>query len=630
MNKKHKSDITNFGYLGRNFQVRLLAHILTDHRFGNSILDILTPTYFDDEFLKIIAASIIDAWGEDEYIPDHIGLEIRLMDDIKNEQVRELVRVAFEEVKNASLAGDIDIKKRALNFCKQQALKETVGKIQNLIDKGDIDRYHECEDLLRKALEVGDNKDDSIDVFNGIDEVLDDDFRKPIPTGIHGLDIHMDGGLADSELGVILAPFGVGKTSMVTKIANTAKNMGKNVLQIFFEDNPKVIQRKHLTCWYNQIEDFPNININELKDYKEDVKKVAFEQKNKPGVIKLKKFPSDGTTIPKIRQYVRKLIASGFRPDMILLDYIDCVLPSRKFDDQYAGEGNVMRQFETMLSEFEVTGWTCVQGNRCLALDTKVDILNKGLIEIGDVKEGDKILTHKGYKDVIKVFEVQKRPVYKIKTRGGKEIKASAKHKFPTNKGLLSIDTGLEFGVKLLINSGVINTSKIKEVTLNLDDFNLDEIISIELIGEKDTVDISVEDTQMFYANEIYTHNSSLNAERVDSTMIGGSIKRGQIGHFIVSIAKTLDQKEEGTATMAILKSRFGKDGIIFEDCIFDNGKLIIDTSGAGNGKTFIEAKKESKKYENDRIASVLTTRKKMIEKAKNEVFDEVEGKKNN
>lgn len=484
---KKKNDNINFGYLGRDFQVRLLAHLLTDHHFANSILDILTPSYFDDEFLKIIAASIIDAWEEHEYIPDYAAVEIRLMGDIKNEQVRKLAKIAFEEVKTAPLIGDEDIKKRAMNFCKQQALKDTVDKIQKIIDTGDVDRYHECEDLLRKALEVGDNKDDAVDVFHGLDDVLADDFRKPIPTGIGGLDLYMDGGLAASELGVILAPFGVGKTTMVTKIANTAKNMGKNVLQIFFEDNPKVIQRKHLTCWYNQLEGVPNITINELKDHKEVVKEVAAEHKAKAGVIKLKKFPSDGTTIPKIRQYVRKLIASGFRPDIILLDYIDCVQASRKYDDQNHAEGNVMRQFETMLSEFNVTGWTCVQGNR-----------------------------------------------------------------------------------------------------------------------------------------------SSLNASTVDSTMIGGSIKRGQIGHFIVSIAKTLEQKEEGTATMAILKSRFGKDGIIFENCIFDNGRVVIDTTNAGNGKTFIEMKKESNKYENERVGSLLSKRKKLIEKAKKEAFDEVEQQRDN
>ena len=63
-------------------------------------------------------------------------------------------------------------------------------------------------------------------------------------------------------------------------------------------------------------------------------------------------------------------------------------------------------------------------------------------------------------------------------------------------------------------------------------------------------------------------NRSSINADVVDSGMIGGSIKKGQIGHFILSIAKSLQQKEDGLATMAILKSRFGKDGMIFQDIL--------------------------------------------------------------
>ena len=28
------------------------------------------------------------------------------------------------------------------------------------------------------------------------------------------------------------------------------------------------------------------------------------------------------------------------------------------------GEGNVMRQFETMIAELDIAGWTAIQGNR--------------------------------------------------------------------------------------------------------------------------------------------------------------------------------------------------------------------------------------------------------------------------
>jgi hypothetical protein len=118
---------------------------------------------------------------------------------------------------------------------------------------------------------------------------------------------------------------------------------------------------------------------------------------------------------------------------------------------------------------------------------------------------------------------------------------------------------------------------------LNLEDFELDEIESIELIGEEETIDITVEDTHMFYANDIYTHNSAISSTIVESDQMGGSIKKGQIGHFIVSIAKSLEQKENGTANMAILKSRFGKDGLVFEDIVFNNGTIQIEMTGKSN-----------------------------------------------
>jgi hypothetical protein len=174
------------------------------------------------------------------------------------------------------------------------------------------------------------------------------------------------------------------------------------------------------------------------------------------GNIILKKFSSDGTTIPVIRQYIRKLTAQGFKPDIVLLDYIDCVEPSRRFDDVNQGEGSVMRQFETMLGELDIAGWTAVQGNR-----------------------------------------------------------------------------------------------------------------------------------------------GSINADVVYADQMGGSIKKGQIGHFIVSIAKSLDQKENGTATMAILKSRFGKDGMIFTDIKFDNGSIQIDMDaevGAKSGTEYLKKLEADKK----------------------------------
>jgi nucleoside-triphosphatase THEP1 len=447
-------------YLGYDYQIRLIAQILNDKKFANNILDIIDPNYFEDETIRFIVARIKDAKMVDDIVIDISSLEIRMLADATNEQQRKYVLAQINKIREANLEDGFFIQDKAMNFCKQQELMKSMVEINKIISKGDSDNYPMLESILRKAIEHGDSKDDGMNIFDGIEHVLVDDFRNPIPTGIKGLDEIMDGGLSKGELAVILAPFGVGKTTMMTKLANTAMKTGYNVLQIFFEDNPKVIQRKHLSCW-------SGIDLNSLALHKEELMEMVNTMTTGKGVLQLKKFPSDGTTIPIIRQYIRKLIASGFRPDIVLLDYIDCVEPSRKFDDINAGEGSVMRQFESMLSELDIAGWTAVQGNR-----------------------------------------------------------------------------------------------------------------------------------------------TSIGAEVVQADQMGGSIKKGQIGHFIVSIAKTLDQKENGTATMAILKSRFGKDGIVFSDIKFDNARIQIDMGEDSTPRSQTEHKIEKTQQSQAKVNAFFDAKK--------------------
>lgn len=464
-----KIDRDKLGYLGFDYQLRLVSQILTDNQFASSIIDIINPNYFEDPYLKVIVNVIKEAKQQDDIIPDIGSIEFRLLEDVKNEKQKQSALIQLGKLKTANLNDTLKVQDIAMKFCKQQELKKALKEIERIMEMGDLDKFPECESIIRKALDHGDAKDDGIDIFHNINKVLDVDFRKPIRTGIKGLDDVMNGGLSKGELAVILAPFGVGKTTMMTKLANTAMLDGKKVLQIFFEDKIEVIQRKHLACW-------SGIELNSLADHESELLEMVSLLKDgnteSGGQLKLKKFSSDGTTIPVIRQYIRKLIASGFRPDLVLLDYIDCVEPSKKFDDVNAGEGSVMRQFEAMLADLDMAGWTAVQGNR-----------------------------------------------------------------------------------------------------------------------------------------------SSIGSEVVQSDQMGGSIKKGQIGHFIVSVAKTLDQKEARTATIAILKSRFGPDGIIFSDIVFDNSRIQIEMSPSNMlGQTSGEYKKTTEQNKQNRIREVFEARQKLKE----------------
>jgi replicative DNA helicase len=234
--------------------------------------------------------------------------------------------------------------------------------------------------------------------------------------------------------------------------------LGYNVLQIFFEDNPKIIQRKHITLW-------TGMHPDDLTENREDViEKVRHIQSTRKNKLIMKKLPSDTVTMNQIKNQVRKMIAEGNKVDMVILDYIDCVVPDKMLGDEWKSEGSVMRAFEAMCHELDIAGWTATQGNR-----------------------------------------------------------------------------------------------------------------------------------------------NSISSDVVTTDQMGGSIKKAQVGHVIITIAKSLQQKEMNLATIAITKSRIGKDGIVFENCKFDNAMLEIDTE---QSVTFLGLEEQKEDRNRNRIKELLEKKK--------------------
>ena len=348
----------NFDYLGNTFQLQLINQLITDKEFAQSIIDVLEASYFDNKYFKLIVQMIREYHSKYQSSPNFETLEQIAKTEISQELVLKIVVDTIKQVQDAPFEGSPFVQEKALKFCKQQELQKAMDRAQKIINQGDFESYDQVEGMVREALQVGERETGITEVFSGLDDVLNDDFRHPIPMGITGIDRLLKGGLAKGEIGVILAPTGVGKTTLMTKIANSAFNMGYNVLQIFFEDNPKIIQRKHFTIW-------TGIEPDNLSIRREEVISKVDEIKNTmPNKLILKKLPSDTITLNQIKNQVRKMIADGTKIDMITLDYIDCVVPENVKTDEWKAEGSVMRHFEAMCHELEIAGWTATQGNR--------------------------------------------------------------------------------------------------------------------------------------------------------------------------------------------------------------------------------------------------------------------------
>ena len=451
----------NFGYLGNTFQIQLINQLILNKEFARAIVDVLDSKYFDNQYFKIITQMIKEYYIKYESVPTFETLDQLTRSEISSDSARKIVLDTLIQIRDVSFEGHQFVIEKALKFCKQQELQKVMTKAQKIIDKGDFESYDQLEEMVNKALQVGEIDEAEHDVFTNLDQVLDEDYRHPIPMGIAGIDNLFKGGLAKGELGVILAPTGVGKTTVLTKICNHAFNLGYNVLQIFFEDNPKIIQRKHFTLW-------TGIAPDELSFHKDVVmEKVRDIKENTTNKLILKKYASDTLTMNQIKNQIRKMIAEGTKIDMISLDYIDCVVPDKNLGDEWKSEGSVMRGFEAMCHELDVAGWTATQGNR-----------------------------------------------------------------------------------------------------------------------------------------------SSISSDVVTTDQMGGSIKKAQVGHVIITVAKSLQQKEMKLATIAITKSRIGRDGVVFENCKFDNELMEIDTESS---VTFLGLEEQKEERNRNRVNELLAKRKQQI-----------------
>jgi hypothetical protein len=113
-------------------------------------------------------------------------------------------------------------------------------------------------------------------------------------------------------------------------------------------------------------------------------------------------------------------------------------------------------------------------------------------------------------------------------------------------------------------------------------------------------------------------NRSSISSEVVTTDQMGGSIKKAQVGHVIISVAKTLQQKELKLATIAITKSRIGDDGVVFENCKFDNAMIDIDTESS---MTFLGMEEQKEERNKNRVRELLSKRKEKEIQTQNNLF---------
>ena len=359
------------GFLGEDFQCKLVHAFVEDKEFFKDLCDIVDQNLFTDPNLKTFVGVMREYYKKKQSVPNYDTIKILLTEKSHNPTEKEFYDEFVEKIHKISNEDSEYIKELAEKFFKQQNMIRVANEIIKIAGKGDVDNYDKCVELLNKALTQGISEDLGYSVFDNEMETLSEDYRVAIPTGIGKIDETLEGGLGKGELGVIVGSSSFGKTSLTTAMASYAatyrcpqnNNDGYKVLQIVFEDRVKQIQRKH----------FGRITGIEAKDlskpgYIDLVREQLEKQEDKEILqknLRIIRLPSGEKTADDIKRLIIKLKNNGFSPDLVIVDYFECLLcKGDSSDDKWEKEGKTMRKFEAMAGELNIGIWIPVQGTK--------------------------------------------------------------------------------------------------------------------------------------------------------------------------------------------------------------------------------------------------------------------------
>ena len=373
MERPEKGDRSTLGYLGPDFQLKLVKCFFEDQKYFTSIQEIVDQNMFSNEHLRRIVGFMKDRYNFNETVTTYFEMETIIRSKVSDAIALEQLLAHIEKIKEMDLVGMDIVEEESEKFFKQQNLTKAINKAQDIIKNGDFSNYYTIEDIVKKALETNSKQDFGFRLFDNIESDLKEDYRTAIPTGADKLDKALYGGLAKGELGVIVAPPGIGKSSATTGFAanaaitkTEANNFnGYKVLHFFFEDEEVNIRRKY----YGFVTDIDACTLS-----LPDIRPIAIERLNADTDVRRmlrdniigERLSTGEIRASEIKNKIRQYIARGFKPDLIIIDYFECIKFEKSDigDSEWSKEGITMRKLESMAKEFNVAMWVPVQGTR--------------------------------------------------------------------------------------------------------------------------------------------------------------------------------------------------------------------------------------------------------------------------
>jgi replicative DNA helicase len=253
-------------------------------------------------------------------------------------------------------------------FSRHKALERAILKSADLLEKGD---YGPVEKMIKDAVQISLARDMGTNYFENPRErlMMLKDNNGQLSTGWKAVDQKLYGGFNRGELNIFCGGSGAGKSLFLQNLAVNFASVGLNVLYVTLELSEALTSMRidSMITGITTREIFKSIDEVELKV------KVAGK---KSGAIQIKYMPS-GKNVNDLRAYVKEYsIRKGYTPDVILIDYLDLLMPiSIKISPEnlFIKDKYVSEELRNFAMEIKAITVTASQLNRAAVEEVEFD-----------------------------------------------------------------------------------------------------------------------------------------------------------------------------------------------------------------------------------------------------------------
>lgn len=307
-----------------------------------------------------------------ELIYDASSMNPGIPNDIIDTNIKEFIR---KNALTTSLMDNIDLLSMADH-------ERGSDKYQKIVDEclANFDRV--------QKITFSDN-DIGLDYFSekGMNDHWDF-LRNPdakIATGWASVDHYTNGGfLKDGRmLALFMAQAGLGKSVFLSNLAVNFLAQDLSVVVISLEMSQDVYAQRfdaHISLK----------NINRLKDNEQTAREriSSFYAKHKNANLMIKEFPPRSVNTLKIDAYIESLITAGKRVDVIIVDYLNLVLPNKQTDSMFKDGMAVSEELRALSYKYNVPVISAVQSNSEGMNTEEIDMQNvsesRGIVHTTD------------------------------------------------------------------------------------------------------------------------------------------------------------------------------------------------------------------------------------------------------